>query len=825
MLKIPYTQQFTPESTPLQNLIGILRKHQGKPKDLKKAIASAFFGGSSTPEKMAGNTLIAMKYHDIIDASTIVTPFGATLLNAPNAAKATELLAKNILLKLDGLALVETLREMAQGHAIFKLGTVTEELKLRGFEVSDNSSDLSGVLNWLREAGVLVEYRVQELRYSELVGSTPKIIDALKELTEPQILFLRALLALGTTEWVEHNIVVRHAESLYAGEVSYNWKDIDRTVLQPLAKTGLIEFRKGLKTSATARGGKPAEVKTTEKFEKEIAEPILEPMYKSAGFRDVRRIRSIPWTKLVADIKQRADENLRGEALEILAIRICQLLDLDFMGWRETDDELVGGGEVDGFMHTARLVYSRWQIQCKASDKISFESLAKEVGVAEITLANIILIVSTGTITSSAATYRGRIINKTPLNIVIIDGTSLDAIVKNPSAISSILKAQAQDALQTKPKPNTLIRKTNDGGDGGGDGGAATAEPAPSTQSQPSTAPAPESPGTLFKPYYTTPHGDMYLGDSYDVLQQLIREGVRAKLVFTSPPFALLRKKAYGNEDQEAYVSWFMRFAPLFHQILEPDGSFVMDIGGSWLPGIPARSVYQYKLLLRLCESDFYLAQEFYHYNPARLPSPAEWVTVRRIRVKDAMNNVWWFTKQPFVDSDNRRVLREYSDAMKHLLKNGYKAKMRPSGHDISKNFSNDRGGAIPSNLIQLSNTDSNGRYLKECARASIKPHPARFPAGLPDFFIRFLTRPGDLVVDPFAGSNVTGETAQSLGRRWIGVERDENYVKGSWFRFVKPAHPDLASSPKRRRQSPAPASSLLFLPPDLSMAAASGQS
>lgn len=288
---------------------------------------------------------------------------------------------------------------------------------------------------------------------------------------------------------------------------------------------------------------------------------------------------------------------------------------------------------------------------------------------------------------------------------------------------------------------------------------------------------------------YATPHGTMYQGDAYDVLRFLIREGVRVKLLFTSPPFALIRKKAYGNQEQEKYVAWFMRFAPLFHEILEPDGSFVMDIGGSWLPGLPARSVYQYKLLLQLCESDFYLAQEFYHYNPARLPTPAEWVTVRRLRVKDAMNHVWWFVKDPMAaDADNRRVLREYSDAMKGLLKNGYKAKLRPSGHDISTKFIVDHGGSIPPNLLQFSNTESNSHYLQACKRDGIAPHPARFPAALPAFFIRFLTKPGDLVMDPFAGSNVTGEAAEALGRRWIGSEISEEYIRGSKFRFERPS-------------------------------------
>ncbi|HEX4055743.1 MAG TPA: DNA methyltransferase [Tepidisphaeraceae bacterium] len=788
-LKIPYTQQFAPASTPLHKLLGILRQHQGNRKQLADAIASAFFGTTKTPVKMAKNTLIALKYHGIIDDDVNATQLGSEMLNASSTALALDMLAKNILLKLDGIPFVETLREMKQSASSIGLTTLADELKVRGFEVNDNSSDLSGVLGWLREAKVLDDYDVNEQRYSELVGVSPKIIEALKELTEAQILFLRALLALGTNDWIEHNAVVRHAEALYAGEVSYNWKAIDSTVLQPLSKRGLIEFRKAPKTSTGARGGKAAEVKTTEKFEKEIAEPILEPMYKSAGFREVRKIRSIPLATLVASIKQRDDENLRGESLEILAIRICQLLDLDFMGWRETDEELAGGGEVDGFMHTARLVYSRWQIQCKASDKIVLEAIAKEVGVSEITLANVILIVSTGTMTDGAKTYRQKIISKNPLNIVVVDGQQLDAIVENPAIITSILKAQAQDAMQSKPQPASLIRKTINRGNDSGGGGIASPEPAPPRQ--PDNPPDSESP-TLFQPYYSTANGSMYMGDAYDVLRWLIKQGVRVKLLFTSPPFALIKKKAYGNEDQEQYVAWFMRFAPLFKQILEPDGSFVMDIGGSWIPGIPSRSIYQYKLLLKLCESGFYLAQEFYHYNPARLPTPAEWVTVRRIRVKDAMNNVWWFTKQPFVDSDNRRVLREYSESMKDLIKNGYKAKLRPSGHDISTKFNVDRGGSIPPNLLQLSNTESNSHYLRECGRAGIKPHPARFPIGLPDFFIKFLTRPGDLVLDPFAGSNVTGESAELLGRRWIASEISEEYVKGSRFRFTKAAKPEL---------------------------------
>jgi site-specific DNA-methyltransferase (cytosine-N4-specific) len=285
-------------------------------------------------------------------------------------------------------------------------------------------------------------------------------------------------------------------------------------------------------------------------------------------------------------------------------------------------------------------------------------------------------------------------------------------------------------------------------------------------------------------PVYTTKKGRMYCGDSLDVLKFLISKGTRVKLIMTSPPFALIKKKQYGNEDSEKYVEWFEKFTPLFKSILEPGGSLVIDIGGTWLKGLPVRATYQYELLLRLCKCGFYLAQEFFHYNPARLPTPAEWVTVRRLRVKDAVNNVWWLVQDPFVDADNRRILKPYSDSMKSLLANGYTPKMRPSGHDISTKFQKDNGGAIPPNIFEFANTESNSSYLRLCQQNSIQPHPARFPIELPEFFIKYLTKEGDLILDPFAGSNVTGEAAERNNRDWLGIELDYTYVAGSRFRF-----------------------------------------
>jgi len=285
------------------------------------------------------------------------------------------------------------------------------------------------------------------------------------------------------------------------------------------------------------------------------------------------------------------------------------------------------------------------------------------------------------------------------------------------------------------------------------------------------------------KSYHKTALGASYLGDSIKLIKNI--EDKSINLILTSPPFALTRKKEYGNKSSEEYVDWFLDFAIEFKRILAKDGSLVIDLGGAYLPGRPVRSIYQYELLTRLCkETGFFLAQEFFHYNPARLPAPAEWVNVRRIRVKDSINLVFWLSTTEFPKADNKRVLKPYSKSMELLLKNGYKAKLRPSGHDISDNFSKNNDGAIPPNLLTIANTESNSFYLRRCKETGIKSHPARFPAEFADFFIKFLTDENDTVFDPFAGSNTTGFVAETLGRKWIAFELSEEYLRGGKLRF-----------------------------------------
>lgn len=285
------------------------------------------------------------------------------------------------------------------------------------------------------------------------------------------------------------------------------------------------------------------------------------------------------------------------------------------------------------------------------------------------------------------------------------------------------------------------------------------------------------------QPFYETHLGAAYLGDALDLLKQVPSETV--DLIFTSPPYALHFKKEYGNVDKHEYVAWFLEFATEFHRILKPEGSFFLNIGGSYHKGHPARSLYQFRLLISLVDTiGFYLAQELFWHNPAKLPVPAQWVTVTRQRVKDSVEYIFWLSKTERPKADNRGVLVPYSKDMERLLKRGYRAKERPSGHKITGKFNRNLGGAIPSNLIECGNNCANDAYIKSCEKEGLKPHPARFPWNLPDFAIKLTTDEGDLVLDPFAGSNVTGAVAEKLNRNWLAFEIEEKYLAGSKFRF-----------------------------------------
>lgn len=288
---------------------------------------------------------------------------------------------------------------------------------------------------------------------------------------------------------------------------------------------------------------------------------------------------------------------------------------------------------------------------------------------------------------------------------------------------------------------------------------------------------------------YKTKLGHCYQGDIDEILKSkaFAKYNKKINLIFTSPPFPLNRKKKYGNLKGKEYLRWLSGLALKFKDFITEDGSIVIELGNAWEANEPIMSTLPLKALLEFQEKgNYFLCQHFIWFNTARLPSPVQWVNVERVRVKDAFTHIWWLSNSPNPKANNRKVLKEYSESMKKLLKmKKYNSGQRPSEHLIGeKSFLKDNNGAIPSNVLIGANTVSTSRYIKYCKKNNIELHPARMPEFIPYFFIKLLTDRGDLVLDPFAGSNTTGLVAEKLKRRWISVEIEESYIKGSKGRF-----------------------------------------
>lgn len=288
---------------------------------------------------------------------------------------------------------------------------------------------------------------------------------------------------------------------------------------------------------------------------------------------------------------------------------------------------------------------------------------------------------------------------------------------------------------------------------------------------------------------YTTTKGKLYQGKIEEFMQSDDSHQYKGciNLIFTSPPFPLNRKKKYGNLNGQEYLEWISNITTLLKDYLAEDGSLVIEIGNSWEGKEPIMSTLPIETLLSIQKNGGYkLCQQFVWFNTAKLPSPAQWVNVERTRVKDSFTNIWWLSKTSKPKANNKNVLEEYSNSMKKLLKTKkYNSGIRPSEHNIGeKSFFKNNGGAIPSNVLIAANTASNSVYLTKCKEKGITPHPARMPNFIAEFFIRFLTDENDLVLDPFAGSNTTGEVSELLKRNWLAIEIDKNYINGSQLKF-----------------------------------------
>jgi DNA modification methylase len=292
------------------------------------------------------------------------------------------------------------------------------------------------------------------------------------------------------------------------------------------------------------------------------------------------------------------------------------------------------------------------------------------------------------------------------------------------------------------------------------------------------------------KPIYRTAMGQAYNSSIEDFIASPRFQELKGTvdLILTSPPYPLVSPKAYGNRVGEDYKSWLSDIMTELKLLLKPKGSLVVEIGNAWDKGQPTMSTLPLETLIQIKEqSNLNVCQQFIWNNPNKLPGPATWVNIKRIRVKDSFTHIWWYAPSVDPKANNQKVLTPYGEGMKKLLeKQDYNRGMRPSGHNIGDGFLKGNKGAIPSSVLTYANTKEDPKYREWCKEKGVSQHPARMPEKLAEFFINLTTSKNSLVFDPFGGSNTTGKTAENLGRRWIVVERDPEYVLGSKGRFQK---------------------------------------
>jgi DNA modification methylase len=288
---------------------------------------------------------------------------------------------------------------------------------------------------------------------------------------------------------------------------------------------------------------------------------------------------------------------------------------------------------------------------------------------------------------------------------------------------------------------------------------------------------------------FSTESGKSFHASVEEFLASKHAEQIRGKvqLILTSPPFPLASPKAYGNTVGAEYMNWITGLAEPLKGLLKPGGSIVLEIGNAWEKGSPTMSTLPLETLIEFGKTaHLEVCQQFICNNSNRLPSPIAYVNKERIRVKDSFTHVWWYGKRDRPFADNRAILRDYSPAMKRLLeRQSYNHGGRPSEHNIGRtSFLTDNGGAIPSNLLEFSGSVVDRNYSAWCREQGLKQHPAKMQEGLVEFFVKFLTKKGDLVFDPFGGSNTTGSISSRLGRHWVVSEKNAEYIEGSIGRF-----------------------------------------
>jgi hypothetical protein len=445
---LPFGSEFSPSNVDLKTVLEFAAKHGGDNKAFEGAVHDAFFNEKKFPKtseynrrKRANNTNLGMRAYGIVDHEANLTVVGKELFDLRDRTQDLhDRLAKHILLNLYGTTLVQTIQDMQAAGEDVNLNSLRAGLEGRGVHFPRGGKHASMMRLWLEKAGVFApsSWRINEARIQEVRGVGTEELEALAKLNPGQRFFLRTLLNLSATGTTPASEVEKMATATYG--FKYNEKGLAKDIVYPLEKAGYIVVEK------TTRAKSP-NIQPTERLLKEIFEPLLVQFEKQTT-EDLRPLLRKPLVEIVKEIGS-PDKHTKGLALEALAFKLMRLVDLDYLTTR-LRGAATGGAEVDVIFESARLVFSRWQVQCKNTGTVSLDDVAKEVGLTHFLKSNVIVIVSTGEVGTEARRYANKIMRDSNLSIVMIDRGDIETIIESPVKILEVLNREAKHAMKLK---------------------------------------------------------------------------------------------------------------------------------------------------------------------------------------------------------------------------------------------------------------------------------------------------------------------------------------------------------------------------------------
>lgn len=283
---------------------------------------------------------------------------------------------------------------------------------------------------------------------------------------------------------------------------------------------------------------------------------------------------------------------------------------------------------------------------------------------------------------------------------------------------------------------------------------------------------------------FSTDLGLALWGTSPDAIARL-EEPV--ELVLTSAPYPLRQPRAYGNPSCAEYVDFICRVLEPIVPKIAATGSLVLNLSNDvFHERSPARSTYLERVTIALEDRlGLQLMDRIIWQNRSKAPGPIQWASKARNQLNVCWEPCLWLAPDPLrCKADNRRVLEPHSDRHLKLIAGGGEKRQAVYGDGAYRirpgSYAAETAGRIPRNVIEFGHACSINRAHRAVLKGlGLPTHGAGWPLSVPDFFIRFLTEPGDLVLDLFGGRCMTGLAAEMNGRRWLCVEQVLEYVRG----------------------------------------------